>query len=102
MLILDPVILNLAVALGIGQLIGGERERRKGEGPSRSPAGILLKTDTVAIGGSLPKPSLPAHSSSKFAVSVVPSYDRPVMEWPVIYWRRFRIRRVRPKTWKNP
>ena len=30
MLILDPVILNLAVALGIGLLIGGERERRKG------------------------------------------------------------------------
>jgi Predicted membrane protein len=35
-----PVILNLAVALGIGLLIGAERERRKGSGPSRSPAGI--------------------------------------------------------------
>jgi uncharacterized membrane protein (DUF4010 family) len=34
------VILNLAVALGIGLLIGVERERRKGEGPSRSFAGI--------------------------------------------------------------
>ena len=32
-----PVILNLAVALGIGLLIGAERERRKGEGPSRAP-----------------------------------------------------------------
>jgi len=40
------VILNLAVALGIGLLIGAERERRKGEGPSRSPAGI--RTFTVA------------------------------------------------------
>jgi uncharacterized membrane protein (DUF4010 family) len=40
MFIIDPVILNLAVALGIGLLIGAERERRKGEGPSRSPAGI--------------------------------------------------------------
>jgi hypothetical protein len=44
--IIDPVILNLAMALGIGLLIGAERERRKGEGPSRSPAGI--RTFTVA------------------------------------------------------
>ena len=42
----DPIILNLAVALGIGLLIGAERERRKGEGPSRSPAG--MRTFTVA------------------------------------------------------
>src|SRR5262249_8019844 len=41
-----PVILNFAVALGIGLLIGAERERRKGEGPSRAPAGI--RTFTVA------------------------------------------------------
>jgi uncharacterized membrane protein (DUF4010 family) len=40
------VILNLAVALGIGLLVGVERERRKGEGPSRSFAGI--RTFTVA------------------------------------------------------
>ena len=40
------MILNLAVALGIGLLIGSEQERRKGEGPSRSPAGI--RTFTVA------------------------------------------------------
>ena len=38
--ILDSVIVKLAVALGIGLLIGAERERRKGKGPSRSPAGI--------------------------------------------------------------
>ena len=38
--------LNLAVALGIGLLVGVERERRKGEGPSRSFAGI--RTFTVA------------------------------------------------------
>jgi uncharacterized membrane protein (DUF4010 family) len=31
---------KLATALGIGLLIGAERERRKGEGPARSPAGI--------------------------------------------------------------
>jgi uncharacterized membrane protein (DUF4010 family) len=40
MLTLDSVIVNLAVALGIGLLIGAERERRKGKGPWRSPAGI--------------------------------------------------------------
>ena len=44
--ITDSAILNLAVALGIGLLIGAERERRKGQGPSRSPAGI--RTFTVA------------------------------------------------------
>ena len=38
--VFDPVIVSLAVALGIGLLIGAERERRKGSGPSRSPAGI--------------------------------------------------------------
>ncbi|NVN86002.1 MAG: MgtC/SapB family protein [Rhodopseudomonas sp.] len=37
---IEPVVLNLAVALGIGLLIGAERERRKGEGPFRAPAGI--------------------------------------------------------------
>src|SRR5690348_4630001 len=40
------VLLNLVAALGIGLLIGAERERRKGGGPARSPAGI--RTFTVA------------------------------------------------------
>ena len=48
--IIEPVILNLAVALGIGLLIGAERERRKGEGPSRSPAGIRTFTVTSLAG----------------------------------------------------
>ena len=54
------MILNLAVALGVGLLIGAERERRKGEGPSRSPAGIRTFTITslagavsVVVGGEL-------------------------------------------------
>jgi uncharacterized membrane protein (DUF4010 family) len=38
--VIDTAIVNLAIALGIGLLIGAERERRKGTGPSRSPAGI--------------------------------------------------------------
>jgi uncharacterized membrane protein (DUF4010 family) len=57
---IDPVILNLAVALGVGLLIGAERERRKGEGLSRSPAGIRTFTITslagavsVVVGGEL-------------------------------------------------
>lgn len=40
------VLLNLAVALGIGLLIGAERERSKGTGPERSAAGI--RTFTIA------------------------------------------------------
>jgi uncharacterized membrane protein (DUF4010 family) len=50
MLIFDPVILNLAVALGIGLLIGAERERRKGVGPTRSPAGIRTFTAASLAG----------------------------------------------------
>ncbi len=46
MMSVDPVILNLATALGIGLLIGGERERRKGEGTLRTAAGI--RTFTLA------------------------------------------------------
>ena len=40
MLDVDSLAFRLASALAIGLLIGAERERRKGEGPSRSPAGI--------------------------------------------------------------
>lgn len=43
---IDPHILSLGVALAIGLLIGAERERSKGEGPGRAPAGI--RTFTVA------------------------------------------------------
>jgi uncharacterized membrane protein YhiD involved in acid resistance len=38
---IDPLWINLAVALGSGLLIGAERERRKGERPSRAPAGTV-------------------------------------------------------------
>jgi uncharacterized membrane protein (DUF4010 family) len=55
---LDPLIVSFAVALGIGLLIGTERERRKGEGPERSPAGIrtfalasLAGASSVTAGG---------------------------------------------------
>jgi uncharacterized membrane protein (DUF4010 family) len=42
--------LRLGVALGIGLLIGAERERRKGKGPQRSAAGIRTFTITALLG----------------------------------------------------
>jgi hypothetical protein len=54
------MLVNLAVALGIGLLIGAERERRKGRGPARSSAGIrtfsvasLAGATSVMVGGAL-------------------------------------------------
>lgn len=43
---LNPLVLGLLVALGIGLLIGIDRERKKGDGPSREAAG--LRTFTLA------------------------------------------------------
>ena len=48
---LPPLLLNLAVALGIGLLIGAERERRKGEGPARAAAGNPHVLGRLAGGG---------------------------------------------------
>lgn len=42
--------IRIAVALAIGLLIGVERERRKGEGDSRAPAGIRTFALCAAIG----------------------------------------------------
>ncbi|WP_444455313.1 MgtC/SapB family protein [Rhodobacter capsulatus] len=44
--ILVPPVLNLVSAIAVGVLIGAERERRKGEGPARSPVG--LRTFAIA------------------------------------------------------
>ncbi len=49
-LILDPHLLNLVNAVAVGALIGAERERRKGDGPARSPAGIRTFTVTSISG----------------------------------------------------
>jgi uncharacterized membrane protein (DUF4010 family) len=43
--------LGLAVALGIGLLLGVERERRKGEGPGRQAAGIRTFALVALLGG---------------------------------------------------
>lgn len=57
---IDPVVINFAVALGIGLLIGAERERRKGDGPARASAGIrtfslaaLAGATAQSVGGML-------------------------------------------------
>lgn len=53
-------LLGLSVALGIGLLVGAERERRKGSGPTRGAAGIrtfaaasMLGAVGVLLGGGL-------------------------------------------------
>jgi uncharacterized membrane protein (DUF4010 family) len=47
---LDPQIAGIAVALGLGLLIGLERERSKGAGPSRAAAGIRTFTLVALLG----------------------------------------------------
>jgi uncharacterized membrane protein (DUF4010 family) len=56
----DPSVPGFATALGVGLLIGAERERRKGKGPARAPAGIrtfaivaLLGAVTARVGDGL-------------------------------------------------
>ena len=44
------IVTSLAIASGIGLLIGAERERRKGRGPMRSPAGIRTFTVVSLLG----------------------------------------------------
>lgn len=46
----DPTI-SLLVSLGIGLLLGVERERRKGRGPDRGPAGIRTFALVALLGG---------------------------------------------------
>lgn len=76
---LGPPVLNLVSAFAVGALIGAERERRKGEGPARSPAGIRTFTITsisgavaFSIGGGI----LLAVLTASVAVMVAVSYWR--------------------------
>ena len=43
-------LLGFAIALGIGLLIGIDRERKKGEGPARSAAGMRTFTLAALVG----------------------------------------------------
>lgn len=47
---LDASITSIGIALGVGLLIGVERERRKGEGPERAAAGVRTFAITALIG----------------------------------------------------
>ncbi len=47
----ESLAVRLAVSLGIGLLIGAERERRKGSGPARSAAGLRTFGVTGLVGG---------------------------------------------------
>jgi uncharacterized membrane protein (DUF4010 family) len=78
-LFLDPPILNLVSAVGVGALIGAERERRKGSGPARSPAGIRTFTITSisgAVAFALGGVGLLAVVTGSVAVMVAVSYWR--------------------------
>ncbi len=46
---IDPVISSIAVALGVGLLIGVEREKRKGTGPGRAAAGVRTFAITALL-----------------------------------------------------
>jgi uncharacterized membrane protein (DUF4010 family) len=82
MLTFDPVILSLAVALGIGLLIGTERERRKGERPAPSSAGI--RTFTLAsLTGAL---STIIGGELLFAITIGGAFALTAFA----YWRGFR------------
>lgn len=68
----DEPWFRLTLALGIGLLIGAERERRKGEGPARSAAGIrtfavvsLLGAVSIVLGGNL------LHAVAAFGVALL-------------------------------
>src|SRR6266700_3773208 len=50
MLPLHPLFLGFLVALGIGLLIGIDRERKKGEGPTRHAAGLRTFTLAALLG----------------------------------------------------
>ncbi len=43
-------IIGVSIAVGIGLLVGAERERRKGDGPSRAAAGLRTFTITALAG----------------------------------------------------
>lgn len=78
-------MLNLVSAVAVGALIGAERERRKGEGPARSPAGIRTFTITSisgAVAFALGGVGLLAVVTASVAVMVAVSYWRAQDEDP--------------------
>jgi uncharacterized membrane protein (DUF4010 family) len=77
----EPPLINLLVALGIGLLIGTERERRKGSGPERAVAGVrtfsvaaLLGAVCMRLGGGM---LLAVVAGAVAALCVVTIYRQP-------------------------
>ncbi|MCW3478937.1 DUF4010 domain-containing protein [Neisseriaceae bacterium JH1-16] len=73
---LDTTAFQLAAALGIGLLIGAERERRKGHGAKRAPAGVrtfsivaLLGAVAAKLGGDWLLPALILGLSAMLAIA---------------------------------
>lgn len=72
-------VLGFSVALGIGLLIGIERERRKGQGPGRQAAGIRSFTLAALVGAiaqGLGQPALVAVAGAAIAVLAALAYLR--------------------------
>jgi uncharacterized membrane protein (DUF4010 family) len=84
-MIANSPVMSAAVALGIGLLVGAERERRKGEGPARAAAGIrtfavvaLLGAVAMAAGGGA---LLAVATLGVFALAIV-AYRRAALDDP--------------------
>jgi uncharacterized membrane protein (DUF4010 family) len=78
----DPAF-RLACALAIGLLIGAERERRKAEGPQRSPAGLrtfalasVLGGVSVLLGGNLLLATMAAMIAAFCAVAYLRTHEQ--------------------------
>ena len=72
-------LMSLALALGVGLLIGVERERRKGHGPSRQFAGVRTFTLAALLGAGaqlLDQPWLTVVAASLVATLAVVSHLR--------------------------
>ncbi len=86
-LAVPPEVFGFAIALGAGLLIGLDRERRKGEGADREPAGIRSFT-VAALGGALAQalaqPWLVVLGGALVAALTVVAYARSRSEDPGI------------------
>ena len=75
----SPQIMGLVVAFGAGLLIGVERERRKGEGPSREAAGVRTFTIVALLGATaalLGSPVLVAVGAAAVGLLALAAYLR--------------------------
>lgn len=83
----DDRLTGTAVALGIGLLVGAERERRKGQGPQRAAFGVrsfAVVALTGAVTASLRSPLLLAIAGAMIAALAVAGYLRTAADDPGI------------------